>query len=46
MYFQMDGEPEFGGEKVTIKVVPKGLKVFIPDQTPGELFDDKGKVVK
>lgn len=46
LYFQMDGEPEFGGELVTIKVVPKGLKVFIPDQAPQSLFEGIGRVLK
>ena len=46
MYFQMDGEPEFGGELVTINVVPQGLKVFIPDQAPGSLFSGQGKALE
>lgn len=38
IFLQMDGEPEFAGEQLTIKVLPRKLKVLIPDQTPASLF--------
>ena len=38
IYLQMDGEPEFGGMQVSIKVLPRALKVLIPDQAPKSLF--------
>ncbi len=38
IYLQLDGEPEFGGEQVTISVLPKALKVLIPDSAPKSLF--------
>ncbi len=38
IYLQMDGEPEFGGMQVSIKVLPGALKVLIPDQAPKSLF--------
>jgi YegS/Rv2252/BmrU family lipid kinase len=39
---QMDGEPEAGGEQVSIEVLPRELKVLIPDQTPTSLFKQVG----
>lgn len=38
IYLQMDGEPEFGGRKVSISVLPRSLKVIIPEGAPKELF--------
>jgi diacylglycerol kinase (ATP) len=38
IYLQMDGEPEIGGRKVSIRVLPKSLKVMIPEGAPKELF--------
>ncbi len=38
IYLQMDGEPEFGGEQVSISVLHRALKVLIPDQAPKSLF--------
>lgn len=38
IHLQMDGEPEFGGMQVSIKVLPGALKVLIPDQAPKSLF--------
>jgi YegS/Rv2252/BmrU family lipid kinase len=38
IFVQMDGEPEVGGECVSIEVLPRKLKVLIPDQTPATLF--------
>ena len=46
IYFQMDGEPEFGGEQVTIRAVSQGLKVLSPDQAPESLFHNKGRELK
>jgi diacylglycerol kinase family enzyme len=31
IFIQMDGEPEVGGEQVTIEVLPRVLRVMIPD---------------
>jgi YegS/Rv2252/BmrU family lipid kinase len=39
IYLQMDGEPEIGGKRVAITVLPKALKVLIPDQAPKTLFE-------
>jgi YegS/Rv2252/BmrU family lipid kinase len=38
IYIQMDGEPEVGGERVAIEVIPQELKVLIPDQSSQSLF--------
>jgi diacylglycerol kinase (ATP) len=39
IYLQMDGEPEIGGMRVVITVLPKALKVLIPDHAPKTLFE-------
>jgi len=39
IYLQMDGEPEIGGKRVAITVLPKALKVLIPHQAPKTLFE-------
>lgn len=38
IYLQMDGEPEFGDTRVAVSVLPKQLKVMVPDQVPDNLF--------
>ena len=38
IYLQLDGEPEVGGKQVAITVLPKSLKVLIPDKVPKSLF--------
>ena len=38
IYLQMDGEPEFGGRQVSISVLPRNLKVLIPEGAPEMLF--------
>lgn len=38
IYLQMDGEPEVGGRHLAISVLPRQLKVIIPDQAPHDLF--------
>ncbi len=39
LYVQVDAEPmPFSGRSVEIKVIPKGLKLLVPAQTPRELF--------
>ena len=38
IYIQMDGEPEVGGEQVSVEVLPQVMKVLIPDQSPDSLF--------
>jgi YegS/Rv2252/BmrU family lipid kinase len=38
IYLQMDGEPEIGGKQVSISVLPRSLKVLIPERAPNELF--------
>ena len=38
IYLQLDGEPEYGGERVTVSVLPRALKVLIPDTAPKSLF--------
>jgi diacylglycerol kinase (ATP) len=41
IYLQMDGEPEFGGEHVIISVLPRQLKVMVPEGAPRSLFKSK-----
>jgi diacylglycerol kinase (ATP) len=41
IYLQMDGEPELGGSQVTMRVLPKSLKVLIPEGAPNYLFQVK-----
>jgi diacylglycerol kinase family enzyme len=38
IFIQMDGEPEVGGEQVTIEVLPRVLRVMIPDQASQSLL--------
>ncbi len=38
IYLQLDGEPEVGGKQVAIAVLPKSLKVLIPDKAPRSVF--------
>ena len=38
IYLQMDGEPEIGGTRVSVSVLPRQLKVIVPEQAPGSLF--------
>lgn len=38
IYIQMDGDPEVGGEEVSIQVLPGKLKALIPERTPATLF--------
>ena len=38
IYLQLDGEPEVGGKQVAIAVLPKSLKVLIPDKAPRPVF--------
>jgi diacylglycerol kinase family enzyme len=38
IYLQLDGEPEIGGKQVAIAVLPKSLRVLIPDKAPKSLF--------
>jgi YegS/Rv2252/BmrU family lipid kinase len=38
IYLQMDGEPEFAGRRVSIRVLPRNLKVLIPEGAPEVLF--------
>jgi YegS/Rv2252/BmrU family lipid kinase len=38
IYLQMDGEPEVGGQQVAISVLPRQLKVMVPDRAPSSLF--------
>jgi diacylglycerol kinase (ATP) len=38
IYLQMDGEPEIGAQQVSISVLPKILKVLIPEGAPNNLF--------
>lgn len=46
IYIQMDGEPEFGGEQVRIKVISRGLKVLIPDRAPQSLLSSTGETLQ
>jgi len=41
IYLQMDGEPEVGDMQVAISVLPRQLKVMIPEGAPGSLFRSK-----
>ena len=38
IYLQMDGEPETSGQRVEVSVLPRQLKVMIPDKAPANLF--------
>ncbi|MGB5846331.1 MAG: diacylglycerol kinase family protein [Anaerolineales bacterium] len=38
IYLQMDGEPEVGGMQVAISVLPRHLKVMVPEGVPSALF--------
>ena len=38
IHLQIDGEPEKGSELLTIEVLPRALKVLVPDITPRTLF--------
>jgi diacylglycerol kinase (ATP) len=38
IYLQMDGEPEIGSRQVSISVIPRNLKVIIPEGAPDNLF--------
>jgi YegS/Rv2252/BmrU family lipid kinase len=38
IYLQLDGEPEYGGKQVTVSVLPRALKVLIPETAPKSLF--------
>jgi len=38
IYLQMDGEPEFAGRRVSIRVLHRNLKVLIPEGAPEVLF--------
>ena len=39
IHMQMDGEPEIGGTTVSVSVLPRQLKVLVPDQAPDSLFE-------
>jgi YegS/Rv2252/BmrU family lipid kinase len=41
IYLQMDGEPEVGDMQVAISVLPRQLKVMIPEGAPSSLFRSK-----
>jgi diacylglycerol kinase (ATP) len=41
IYLQMDGEPEVGDSQVAISVLPRQLKVMIPEGAPSSLFRSK-----
>jgi diacylglycerol kinase (ATP) len=38
IFIQMDGEPEIGGDRVTVEVLPRQLKVLIPENSTNTLF--------
>lgn len=38
IYLQMDGEPETSGQRVEVSVLPRQLKVMIPEKAPANLF--------
>lgn len=38
IYLQMDGEPEVGDMRVAISVLPRQLKVMMPEGVPSSLF--------
>lgn len=40
IFIQMDGEPEIGGEQVTVEVLPRALRVMIPDRFSQSLFQN------
>ncbi len=40
IFIQMDGEPEIGGEQVTVEVLPRALRVMIPDRSSQSLFQN------
>lgn len=39
IHMQMDGEPEIGGTRVSVSVLPRQLKVLVPNQAPDSLFE-------
>ncbi|MBK5108692.1 MAG: diacylglycerol kinase family lipid kinase [Anaerolineales bacterium] len=41
IHMQMDGEPEIGGTRVSVSVLPRQLKVLVPDQAPDSLFENQ-----
>jgi diacylglycerol kinase (ATP) len=41
MYIQMDGEPDAGGGKVDIRVLPRALNVLVPEGAPQQIFSKK-----
>ena len=40
IFIQMDGEPEIGSEQVTVEVLPRALRVMIPDRSSQSLFQN------
>lgn len=40
MYLQMDGEPCEGGAEIDIEVLPKALKILVPEAAPRALFTE------
>lgn len=38
MYVQVDGEPEKGNGRIDIRVLPKSLRVLVPEKAPRALF--------
>lgn len=45
IFIQLDGEPEVGDREVTIRVVPRGLKVLVPEGAPVDLFHHRSSKV-
>jgi diacylglycerol kinase family enzyme len=39
MHIQLDGEPEEGGNEVAIHVIPKALKILVPEESRLDLFN-------
>ncbi len=40
MYVQLDGEPVDGGQEIKIDVLPKSLKIIVPEKAPRALFTE------
>jgi diacylglycerol kinase family enzyme len=38
LFLQIDGEPEQGGAQIDIEVVPRALRVLVPEKAPQSLY--------
>jgi diacylglycerol kinase family enzyme len=40
MYVQIDGEPEIGGNRMEIEVLPRALRILVPRHAHPDLFQE------